>query len=585
MSKPRVRFAPSPTGALHIGGLRTALYNYLFARKTGGAFILRIEDTDQTRYVPGAEDYILEALEWTGLTLDESPNVGGDCGPYRQSERKEMYGQFGHRLVENGWAYYAFDTEEELEAKRNEIEASGGTFSYNVKTRSSLRNSLTLSDAEVRDLLDSGAEFTIRLKCPADEIVYVEDIIRGRVEFQSDLLDDKVMLKSDGMPTYHLANVVDDYHMKITHVIRGEEWLPSTAHHVLLYRALGWEDKMPQFAHLPLILKPAPSSYINKKNVDVMTDKFTSEFFKKHPDYTFKNKDQVRQSIRGFLLDVNELSNRLQIKPKDKEDKIIIKEFLKSTLFGKLSKRDGDRLGFPVFPLEWNGANSDDSFTGFREVGFNPDALLNFLVFLGWNPGTDQEIFNMDELIDAFSLERIGKSGARFDYGKAKWFNQQYLINGNDEEMAEVLRPMFASKGWDVGDGEIVKVAGLFKERVDFLNQIPEKATFFFSDDFDYDEKNARKKWKSQHAEKNYALIDVLDTTSDFSPENLEKIIKGYIESEGLGFGDVMAPLRIAVSGVGGGPSLFEILSLLGREKTVERVKKGYAVFEALQSV
>ncbi len=583
MSKPRVRFAPSPTGALHIGGLRTALYNYLFAKKMGGEFILRIEDTDQTRYVPGAEDYIMEALEWTGLALAESPKIGGDYGPYRQSERKSMYADFGHQLVKNNWAYYAFDTAEELDAERLKVESDGGTFSYNVHSRGNLKNSLTLGEKEVKALLDAGADFTIRLKCPADEIVYVEDIIRGRVEFQSNLLDDKVMLKSDGMPTYHLANVVDDYHMKITHVIRGEEWLPSTAHHVLLYRALGWEDQMPQFAHLPLILKPAPASYINPKKVDGLTEKFTSEFFKKHPDFTLKSKEQVYQMIRGILLDVKDISNRVQVKPKDKEDKIVIKEFLKSTLFGKLSKRDGDRLGFPVFPLSWQGEKADDHFTGFQEVGFDPKALLNFLAFLGWNPGTDQEIFSLEELVESFSLERIGKSGARFDYEKAKWFNQQYLIHGNDQEIAAQLKPMIEEKGWTASDEKLQKVASLFKERASFTKDIPDAALFLFTDDFSYDEKNGRKKWKAAHAEKNHALINILKETSDFSAENLETIIKGFIEENGLGFGDVMAPLRIAVSGKAGGPSLFDILALLGKEKTVDRLEKGYAHFASLQ--
>ncbi len=584
MQKPRVRFAPSPTGALHIGGVRTALYNYLYAKKLGGTFILRIEDTDQTRYVPGAEDYITEALAWCGLELDESPAKGGDYGPYRQSERKDMYGDFGHQLVRNGWGYYAFDTAEELDAKREEMEAKGEKFSYNALTRNSLRNSLTMSDAEVKELLDANADFTIRLKCPADEIVSINDIVRGKVEFQSNLLDDKVMLKSDGMPTYHLANVVDDYHMKITHVIRGEEWLPSTGHHVLLYRAFGWENSMPQFAHLPLILKPAPSSYLNNKNVDIYTDKFLEEFFKKHSDFTLKTKDQVRQAIRGILLDKDNLSARLQIKPKDKEDKIAIKGFLKSTLFGKLSKRDGDRLGFPVFPLAWQGEKPEDAFTGFREVGFDPMAMINFLAFLGWNPGTEQEIFSLEQLVEAFSLERIGKSGARFDYEKAKWFNQQYLIHGNNADLASQLKPLVASEGWSADDATLEKVAELYKQRATFIGDIPQAASYFFTDDFNYDEKNAKKKWKEKNAEKNHELVGILADTEDFSADNLEKVIKGFIEENELGFGDVMAPLRIAVSGVGGGPSLFEILALLGKEKSVGRLKKGYAHFEALKN-
>lgn len=584
MSKPRVRFAPSPTGALHIGGLRTALYNYLYAKKMGGTFILRIEDTDQTRYVPGAEDYIQEALAWCGLDADESPVKGGDYGPYRQSERKDMYSGFGQQLVENDWGYYAFDTAEELDAKRAEFEAKGEKFSYNAHTRGALNNSLTISADELKSRMDSGADFTIRLKCPADETVSITDIVRGKVEFQSDLLDDKVMLKSDGMPTYHLANVVDDYHMKITHVIRGEEWLPSTAHHVLLYRAFGWEDVMPQFAHLPLILKPAPSSYLNNKNVDDFTNKFVKEFYKKNPDYTLKPEPQVKQMVRGILLEKDNISARLQTKKKDKEDKIIIKQFLKDTLFGKLSKRDGDRLGFPVFPLAWQGAKADDAFTGFRKVGFDPDALINFLAFLGWNPGTEKEMFSMNELIEAFTLERIGKSGAKFDYGKAKWFNQQYLINGDNAAIAAELKPLIEAQGWTADAETLEKVASLYKERAMFLKDIPKSASYFFTDDFSYDEKNARKKWKTEHAEKNHALVSVLENTNDFSAENVEKVIKGFIEENELGFGDVMSPLRIAVSGVGGGPDLFQIAALLGKEKTIERLKKGYKFFEKLQA-
>lgn len=582
MLQPRVRFAPSPTGALHIGGLRTALYNYLLAKKHGGTFILRIEDTDQTRYVEGAEKYIQETLKWCGIIPDESPEVGGNYAPYRQSERKDIYGEYGKKLVENGWGYYAFDTAEELDAQRAAAEEKGEKFSYNALTRNTLNNSLTLSDEEVKRRIESGMDYTIRLKCPADEIVFLEDNIRGSVRFESNLLDDKVMLKSDGMPTYHLANVVDDYQMKITHVIRGEEWLPSTAHHVLLYRAFGWEKEMPQFAHLPLILKPAPSSYLTPKNVDEFKEKFTNEFFKKHPDFTLKSKEQVAQMIRGILLEKDNISARIQVKPKDKEDKIIIKQFLKSTLFGKLSKRDGDRLGFPVFPLSWNGTTAADSFTGFREVGFDPNALINFLAFLGWNPGTEQEIFSEQDLIQSFSLDRVGKSGAKFDYGKAKWFNQQYIIQGKTEDLVPELRPLIEAAGWTADDERLVQVIQLFKQRVTFLNEIPNAAAFLFSDEFNYDEKSAKKKWKEKNAHKNMALIDILENTSDFSTAHLETVIKGFITENELGFGDVMAPLRIAVSGKAGGPDLFPILSLLGKEKVLERMKKGYAFFESL---
>lgn len=580
--QPRVRFAPSPTGALHIGGLRTALYNYLFARQQGGTFILRIEDTDQTRYVEGAEDYIKEALAWCGLEIDEGPDTGGDCGPYRQSERKARYAEFGRQLVQNGWGYYAFDTAEELEAKRREFEARGEKFAYNASTRNQLKNSLTIPKNELEHYLRE-KEYTIRLKCPADEIISFHDIVRDKVEFQTHLLDDKVMLKSDGMPTYHLANVVDDYQMKITHVIRGEEWLPSTAHHVLLYRALGWEEAMPQFAHLPLILKPAPASYVNHKNAADLAEKFTQEFFKKHPDYTAKPKEQVQQMIQGILQDKDSIPERLKLKKNDKEDKIAIKEFLKSTLFGKLSKRDGDRLGFPVFPLSWQGQSEADSFTGFREVGFNPAALLNFLAFLGWNPGTEQEMFSMQELVQAFSLERIGKSGARFDYEKAKWFNQQYLIHGDNASLGKELQVLLQGQGMTCSLEDASKLVGLFKERATFLNEIPSKASFFFSDDFPMDEKNAKKKWKPAQAPDNYALLDLLEQQEEFSATHLEARIKAHIEEHGLGFG-VMAPMRLALTGMAGGPSLFEILELLGKEKSLERLRKGYAMFEGMQA-
>ncbi len=397
MENIRVRFAPSPTGALHIGGIRTALYNYLLAKKFGGTFILRIEDTDQTRYVPGAEAYIIEALHWAGIVPTEGQSFGGEYGPYRQSDRKAIYHDYAQKLVENGQGYYAFDTPEELDAARQ----ADDTFKYDYKSRARLNNSLTLSAAEVQQRLDSGAPYVIRLKVPEGETVHIQDLVRGEVNFQSNELDDKVMLKGDGMPTYHLANVVDDRLMKITHVIRGEEWLPSTAHHVLLYRAFGWEAEMPRFAHLPLILKPDGK--------------------------------------------------------------------------GKLSKRDGTRLGIPVFPLSWAGETPEDSFVGFREAGFDPRAMVNFMAFMGWNPGTEQEIFSMDELADAFSVEKIGKSGARFDIEKARWFNQQYIMASSEEELAATVRPIIEAHGHQPTEAYLRSFVGMMKERVVLFSRFLDK--------------------------------------------------------------------------------------------------------------
>ena len=420
MNPVRVRFAPSPTGALHIGGVRTALYNYLFAKKTGGTFILRIEDTDQTRYVPGAEDYILDVLKWCNILPVEGPGIGGDYGPYRQSERKDRYGQYAQQLIESGNAYYAFDSAEDLDKMRHEYESRKETFRYDSSTRGQLKNSLTLSDEAVKEYLESGAPYTIRLKVPRDEEVSFDDLVRGKVTFQSNEVDDKIMLKGDGMPTYHLANVVDDYHMKISHVIRGEEWVSSTPHHVYLYRFLGWEDQMPAFAHLPLILKPTGK--------------------------------------------------------------------------GKLGKRDGAKFGFPVFPLSWEGATAEDSFEGFREFGFDPNAVLNFLAFLGWNPGTEQEIFSLEELSEAFSIERIGKSGAKFDFEKAKWYNQQYLMAKNGAELAKLVRPLVNEKGYEVSDDYLASVCEMMKERVGLLPDFLKNGYYFFESVKVYDEKTIRKK-------------------------------------------------------------------------------------------
>jgi len=494
MSKVRVRFAPSPTGPLHVGGVRTALYNYLYAKKHAGDFILRIEDTDQTRFVEGAEDYILEALEWCGLTPDESPKVGGGYGPYRQSERKESYATFAEQLIASGNAYYAFDTPDGLNAIRKQYEAEKKTFSYDSSVRDGLNNSLNLSKEALDAKLSSGEQYVIRLLVPANGEVKFNDEIRGSVLVQTSSMDDKVLFKSDGMPTYHLANVVDDYAMKITHVIRGEEWLPSAPLHVLLYRFLGWEDSMPSFSHLPLLLKPDGP--------------------------------------------------------------------------GKLSKRDGDRLGFPVFPLEWKDPKSGDISTGYREEGYFPDGFVNMLSFLGWNPGTEQEIFSIDELTQAFSLDRVGKAGAKFDPDKARWFNQEYLKSKTGTQLAEFINET------SIDSKLLAKVCDQMKERTTFAKEIPLAGAYFFAAPLSYDEKMVKKKWKEQSPKIVTDLISVFDKALSFDAETLEGVFKTYIEDSGLSFGVAMIALRLSITGVGGGPSLFEVLEIIGRAESFSRMKK-----------
>lgn len=501
MENIRVRFAPSPTGALHIGGIRTALYNYLFAQKTGGTFILRIEDTDQTRYVSGAEEYIIESLKWVNLLPAEGQGFGGNFGPYRQSERKDIYERHAQILIEKGQAYYAFDTPEELEAAR----AANPNFKYDAVTRLTLKNSLTLSENEAKERIESGAPYVIRLKVPDNEAIVIQDLIRGEVVFQSRELDDKVMLKSDGLPTYHLANVVDDRLMRISHVIRGEEWLPSTAHHVLLYRAFGWEAQIPQFAHLPLILKP----------------------------------------------DGN----------------------------GKLSKRDGTRLGIPVFPLSWKGATPEDSFTGFREAGFLPEAVVNFLAFFGWNPGTEQEIFSIEELAEAFTIEKIGRSGSRFDFEKAKWYNHQYIMNAENERLADLVAPILVEKGVQAERQFLEKFVGLMKDRVTLLPEFWEKGSYFFAEDFEYDAGVIAKKWKPENAPKFEKLIEDIQDLERFAAVSLDALVHHFMEANELKPGEVMPILRIALSGTMQGPSVFDMIELLGKERTVARLKKAMQSF------
>ncbi len=497
--KVRVRFAPSPTGPLHIGGVRTALFNYLFAKKHGGDFILRIEDTDQTRFVDGAETYINESLEWLGLAVDEGVIQGGEYGPYKQSERRDIYIKYADQLISDGWAYYAFDTPEELEALREKAEAEKTKFSYDMKTRMGLRNSLSLSAEEVQQLKNDGVPYVVRFKMPEDVEVLAVDMIRGEVKFNTAILDDKVIFKSDGLPTYHLANVVDDYLMKITHVIRGEEWLPSMPLHIMLYRALGWEDVRPEFAHLPLILKPTGK--------------------------------------------------------------------------GKLSKRDGDKAGFPVFPLEWKLPVGDVA-SGYRESGYVSEAVVNLLALLGWNPGTEQEIFSLEELVNAFSIERVNKSGARFDPEKAKWFNHQYLINTSDEKLAESFKKELDGKGVVADSDLIVKVVGLVKERINFVSDLWEQSSFFFVAPTEYDPKVVKKRWKGDVPAFMTELVSVLENVDKWVADDIKAVISTQIEAKELGFGLVMNAFRLALVGGGFGPDLMLIAELLGKEEVILRINK-----------
>ncbi len=495
----RVRFAPSPTGPLHIGGVRTALYNYLFARKNGGKMILRIEDTDQTRFVEGAENYINEAFNWCGIEFDESIEKGGAYGPYKQSERKHLYKDYALQLISKGKAYYAFDTAEDLNEIRTAFEADKKTFVYNAAERSKLNNSLTLSEEDTKQLISSGKEYVVRFKMPENEVVVMNDIIRGRVEVNSSVLDDKILFKSDGMPTYHLANIVDDHLMEISHVIRGEEWLPSLPLHVLLYDAFEW--KRPEFAHLPLLLKP----------------------------------------------DGN----------------------------GKLSKRDGDRLGFPVFPLQWTDPKSGDTSRGYREDGYFPQAFINMLALLGWNPGDERELFSMDELIEAFSLERVGKSGSKFDQEKAKWFNHQYLIKQDDDFLAEKLMPIAISNGVLVEKEQLANAISLVKERASFVTELWDQLDFFFKRPQEYDEKAVKKRWKADSYDIMLQLKDLLVDVSDFTSANTETIVKKWIEEKEYGMGAVMNAFRLLIVGALKGPHLFDIIELIGQEETLERIDQG----------
>lgn len=497
----RVRFAPSPTGPLHIGGVRTALYNYLFARQNGGKMILRIEDTDSHRFVPGAEDYINEALAWLGIGIDEGVREGGPYGPYKQSERRDIYREHVKMLLDAGKAYIAFDTPEELEAKRNET----ANFQYDASTRLQMRNSLTLPADEVQRLIDSGEQYVVRFRIEPGRDVAVDDLIRGRVTIKSDILDDKVLYKSaDDLPTYHLANIVDDHLMKISHVIRGEEWLPSAPLHVLLYEAFGWADTAPSFVHLPLLLKPDGK--------------------------------------------------------------------------GKLSKRDGDRLGFPVFPLEWHDPKSGETSSGYRESGYLPQAVVNFLALLGWNPGDDTELMSMDELISRFSLDHCSKSGAKFAFEKGKWFNHEYLQKIPDAELAGLFKPVLSAHGVnpaDFSEEYIAKSVGLVKSRINFVNDLWDNAKFFLVAPAEYEAKSVKKRWSAEMPAIMTALAALLEAQPDFSGSVIEPVVMQWIADNGYHLGNVMNAFRLTVVGECKGPHMFDITDVLGKAETLSRIRKG----------
>ncbi len=494
----RVRFAPSPTGPLHIGGVRTAIYNYLFAKKNNGKFILRIEDTDQTRFVEGAEEYIIKSLEWCGLKIDESEKNGGDFGPYKQSLRKDIYKKYALELVDKDLAYFAFDTNDELNNLRKNYEKNKEVFVYNHKTRKELNNSLKIGNKEALKKINSGDKFVIRFKIPENQELILHDLIRGEIKINTSTLDDKILFKSDGMPTYHLANIIDDYLMKISHVIRGEEWLPSLPLHILLYKAFNWENEMPEFAHLPLLLKPTGN--------------------------------------------------------------------------GKLSKRDGDKMGFPVFPLFWKSPTGETA-TGYREEGYFADAFVNMLALLGWNPGTEQELFSMQELIDKFDISKVNKSGAKFDPEKAKWFNHKYLQKKSNKEIAKLFNDELLKRNISSNLEYTESVVALVKERVSFIKEIWEQASFFYQAPKEYDNKVIKKRWKNNMSEKLYQIIEILNKINDFNADNIHNKIISFIENNEFNMGQIMNSIRLSLVGGAKGPDLFKIIELLGKQETIKRIK------------
>lgn len=506
MENIRVRFAPSPTGPLHIGGVRTALYNYLFAKKNNGKFVLRIEDTDQKRFVAGAEKYILDSFNWCKINPDESPVKEGNYAPYRQSERKEIYLQYARKLIDSGWAYYAFDKQEELDKLRKEYEKEKKTFIYNHSQRQRLNNQFTVGEDILKSQIDKG-EYVIRFKIPVNTTVEFKDIIRGTIKVNSDTLDDKIIFKSDGLPTYHLANVIDDHLMEISHVIRGEEWLPSTPLHILLYKAFGWDNEIPAFAHLPLLLKPQGK--------------------------------------------------------------------------GKLSKRDGDKLGFPVFPLQWTDDKTGEASKGYKEEGYFPDAFINILAFLGWNPGTEKEFYSLDELIQDFSLEKVTKAGTRFDPDKAKWYNHKYLQQKSAEELYKYIEPIAKAEGYNVYDKhKSLKIINLVKERMNFPKDFIQQAGFFYKEPSEYDNKVIKKKWKDDIPGLLKELYIEILPNSNFEKNELKKTVSSWIEKKGIGFGNIMNCLRLSLVGGSKGPDLFEIIEILGKEETIKRIEKAVSTIK-----
>ncbi|MDQ0068032.1 glutamate--tRNA ligase [Chryseobacterium lathyri] len=575
MEKVRVRFAPSPTGPLHLGGVRTALYDYLFAKNQGGEFVLRIEDTDTARYVEGAEDYIEEALEWCGIIPDESPKKGGKFAPYRQSERRDIYDRYTEQILKTDYAYIAFDTPEELDAIRAEFEAEGDVFSYDNKTRNRLRNSIALSEEEVQKLLDEKTPYVVRFKMPVDRTLNLHDIIRGNSSVNTNTLDDKVLVKNDGMPTYHFANIIDDHEMEISHVIRGEEWLPSLGLHTLLYEAMGWEA--PQFAHLSLILKPDVSTLINKDNIDSITKSFAEEFVLKNSQFSF---DESAELIKLFFAEVKSPRFKSMLGENDKDNPLTasVKQFLKKGLSGKLSKRDGDKFGFPVFPLDFKDPSTGVVSKGYRENEYLPDAFINMVALLGWTPADDKEILSLEEMSKEFDLHKVHKAGARFSKEKSEWFNHQYIQMKSDDELLQILKNTDLNLS-GVADEKLVKIIGLMKERATFPKDIYENGKFFFEAPVSYDEKASKKAWNEETSAVLEELVKNLATT-EFTSEILKQAVHDFAENKGLGMGKVMMPLRLSLVGELKGPDVPDIMELIGKEESISRINNAINNFK-----
>ena len=575
MGKVRVRFAPSPTGPLHLGGVRTALYDYLFAKNQGGEFILRIEDTDTARYVEGAEEYIEEALEWCGIIPDESPKKGGKFAPYRQSERRDIYDRYTEQILKTDYAYIAFDTAEELDAVRAEFEAKGEVFSYNNVSRNILKNSVALSKEEVQQLLDAKTPYVVRFKMPIDRTLGLVDMIRGNSAVNTNTLDDKVLVKNDGMPTYHFANIIDDHEMEISHVIRGEEWLPSLGLHTLLYEAMGWEA--PEFAHLSLILKPDVSTLINKENIDSITKSFTEEFVTKNSQFSF---DEAATLIKSLFSEVKSprFKSMLNENEKDNEITASVKQFLKKGLSGKLSKRDGDKFGFPVFPLNFTDPATGNISKGYRESGYLPEAFMNMVALLGWTPADDKEILSLEEMAKEFDLNKVHKAGARFSKEKAEWFNHQYIQLKSDKELLNILKE--SDLHLNMEDEKLLKIIHLMKERATFPTDIYENGKFFFEAPSSYDEKASKKAWNDETSNLLTEFAESLNSINDFSSENIKQNLHDFAENKGIGMGKVMMPLRLALVGELKGPDVPDILELVGKEESIARISNAVNNFK-----